>query len=87
MEGETYIHSPRRMPAATIDMKEVYDLLELKRRIESDARSVKREEKLRFVELAKRAERNNWAEKAMGGPEVLPDIIRTRELVKTRLAA
>lgn len=68
-------------------MDEVYELLSLEDQIIKNPYGTKREVKERFVELAKRAEKENWAEKAMGGEDVLPDIKDFRAKIEKRLAA
>ncbi len=75
------------MSALTIDMSAIYDLLALYQRIMIDARGLNREEKERFVKLTNRAQRERWAERVMGGEDVLPSLIATRDIVKKRLGA
>ena len=60
-------------------MSDVYDLVDIYQRLTLDARKVKPEEKKRFVALVNKALRENWAEKAMGGEDVMAPMIGVRD--------
>jgi hypothetical protein len=69
------------------EMKDVYDLVEINQRLNTDARSVKPDDKKRFVELADKALASGWAEKYMGGQEVEDSIRDNRSKFEKYLAA
>lgn len=75
------------MPNRQPDMNDVYDLVELNQKLTTDARTVKPDQKKRFIELADQALEGHWAEKFMGGEEIELSIKDNRDKFAKYLAA
>ena len=69
------------------EMNDIYDLVELNQKLTADARTVRPEQKKRFVELADQAIQGHWAEKYMGGEDIELSIKDNREKFAKYLAA
>jgi len=73
--------------SSTLNMNDVYNLVEFNQLAGTDARKLKPDQKKEFVELADRAVKEDWANKVLGGEDVLPNILQNRDKLRSRLAA